>query len=790
MSRRLAVIAVAVLLTVSTLLASHAAISAAPSAPAPAVAVSPAVSDVAVRATNDVGDTISEFAPGETIYFAVTDSDTADISVNVTITDLNATRDGVSGPYTYKAVLNTTSTPHYFDSWTQSVGYTIPANLPYDGNWTVNATGPKGGSDQVLVFVSVYSASLSSSITDIGYPGEAISIWWTLTQTANGAIYTDATNITLTGRYDGNGTSQKLFARNVLADGTKGVGEWNGTIPANATPDEYLTYTVYAVADLDNKVVENVTTSLDVPVGYLYIEGGVYYDDPGYCYDSISDDVPAGSLTTGCVQAYADWYGFDYTPIGGLPVTIAYWNGSAHVSPAGAPTSLTTNASGDALFNFGAASPPFVLNTKGVKNAVNYTVSLPGAYSKGYHWTLYANDSWYLVPAEGWAYVNVTFSQNVYYVGQTATASWTIASSNVSVTGSVDPVSWTLVIDDAVLEEVAIGGTAQSGTFSFPVTSSMVPYGGFYVGVVAANATESWQGYGVAGVSGPTILLNTASGLYEPGSTVLVSATLEGGGAGATLNYNTYGYWNSDQDLMSSGTVANGSSISQAVPSTAPPDQIEFRVWATVGSQVIATNYTYVYLGEGYVVSVGVSTISSYSDGSFQPGQSVTLSYAVTAIGGYAAPPIIDFSIGAEGTTVATEYANMNPTGTVSFTIPSSVPRGTLVIELDVGSVYPCVGPSGCTAVTTLFVNPHPSVMNLEIGAGSGVTVGWLIVLILIILVALAGLVMLLRRRHGGKMKSSGSSSSGSSTSSPSEWKEPPASSPPSGGSSPPSGSS
>ncbi|MGI0155915.1 MAG: hypothetical protein ACREDE_07285, partial [Thermoplasmata archaeon] len=82
-------------------------------------------------------------------------------------------------------------------------------------------------------------------------------------------------------------------------------------------------------------------------------------------------------------------------------------------------------------------------------------------------------------------------------------------------------------------------------------------------------------------------------------------------------------------------------------------------------------------------------------------------------------------------------------------TIPSNAPSGVTVFEMYVyaSNLYgpDCAAGAFCFAETGVTVNAHPSILSLELGAGSGLTVGWLVLLIVILVVAVL-LVLLVRR--------------------------------------------
>ncbi|MGP8076437.1 MAG: hypothetical protein ACLP8Y_06885 [Thermoplasmata archaeon] len=733
---------------------AHTASSAATMSPQTTEIVHPAAMTVTILNGYDYQAT--DFYPGEpgwgTLYFSVTD--TFDSAVNVTIIDPNATRDGVPSPaFHYDAILNSTTST--FNSYKSGVGYAFPATLPYGGGWTVNFSAPGGGSVKTNVTTLVYYAELSSSI---GYgatlPGRPMSLFWSLYSEANGAtLYAHATNVWITGQYVGNGVSQNFFplGRLALTPASAGRGQWNGTVPLNATPESQIYFEIYAITNVSGKIAENETATINVDVGALSIDGYGITLAPPVCELGNNYYFSTGSLIAACIEAGANYHGA-FSPISGLPVTIGYWDGTAQVHPAGAPTSLSTNAQGEAAFAFNATSPPFVQEFQYPGyDALNFTVSLPGASSL-YHWTVWQNDTWTLVgysPSSG--VVQVLLDHTEYYAGDTATATWSISTTDQQQTGNISASSWEVTGSNGVVFQTGVlTGTALGGTFSFLITEAMVP-NTIYVFVYATNATSNFEGYAYAYVESPSLLLSAGSYYYSAGTTANVGAVLNGGGAGALIQYQAWGYWQDLDALVSSGTVANGSNIGVPISSTTPPLDLEIDAWATLGGQVVASNDVRLVLDQGYSIQLGVATTSSYADGSYQPGQSITLSYHVVPENGAAPPQLVSFDLVVLGYPNSYLIQNVALSGTIAFTIPSNAVQGSLLLELEATGALQagsCFG--GCFGITTIPINPSPSVLGLELGAGSGVTVGWLILLVLVIVVA-AVLVLLLRRGGGRK---------------------------------------
>jgi hypothetical protein len=793
MSPRSLALALAVLLTVSMLFVlvptqAHPAPSAGGVSAGARDAARPAA---AVAATivngNDVPTTT--FYPGATgagsLYFIVTDP--LDHAVNVTITDPNASRDGVLSPaFHYEATLNSTTST--YNSYTGGVFYAFPASIPYAGHWNVNFSAPLGGYFTENVSLRLYYTSLSTTTgSSATLPGMPIGVFWSVHSESNGAtLYTHATSVTLRGSYAGNGTVQGLFPSSgvALTPASSGSGEWTGFVPANTTPQTQLHFEVSAVTNVSGSVVENESANISLDVGTVTIHGFGITAVPPTCDLVDQYFFTTGSAIAACLQVGASWFG-GFTAVAGLPITVAYWNGTAHVTPSGAPTALTSNASGEAAFTFVANSPPFITwNTAPYADALNFTVSVPGAGTH-YQWTAWENATWTLTgPSSASGLVQLSLDHTNYYPGVTATATWSISSTNLTKTGAITAIGWIVTGPSAITyEQGLLNSTAATGTFTFPIIAAMAPHT-IHAELIVANATTTFFGIATAVVLSPSLLLSPNSYYYDAGSTVSVTVTLNGGGTGASIQYQAWAYWSSGNALIGNGTVASGSSLSVAIPSSVPPTYVVIEAWASVGGQVVASATTEVELAQGYSIELGVSTVSSYSDGSFQPGQTITLSYRVVSVGGAALPQVMSFELVAIGYPYVQYLENVGPSGTVPFTIPSGAPQGSIILEmlargaLSAGTCFPT---GACDGLVSVYVNPSPSVLGLELGAGSGITVGWLILLILVVVVAIV-LFLVIRGRGGRRMKPS-AAPSGAASAPPQEWKgptsPPPSSEPP-----------
>ncbi len=774
MSRRLIAVVLAAVLIASLSAALLGAIPVGRGASAPSDATPGAAANV--QPSTDIYPTLyngvgnpsdSHYYPGVpgygTLEFYI--YDTVDHTVNVTVVDPNATRDHVASPaFSYTATINATTYSFYSGAF--GVSYAFP-DLGYGGTWLVNFSAPSGNvSEKVVLYTYSVSAESSAYYPQSILPGDAFTLTWAAYLDTNGAtLYTGATNVSIVGHYRTDGTTKNFFPSGIMALPVGSWGTWSGTVPLNATADQDIEFTIWMTTVVGGQVAENESDTVDVSVGHVVIQQDGLFLIASECLGYHEADIPAGSLVASCVRAGSE-YGGEFTAISGLTVTVAYWNGTHHITaPGNPPVSGVTNANGtfEVLFN---ATAPFVNELQyPYYDAVNFTVTVPGANSTVSVWTLWDNLTWAIDPypfASG--VVSVALDHTEYYVDTNATVTWSISSSSEGVTGPITADSWQAwsYSSDTLYASGVFTGTAQSGTFTFPITAGMVNHE-FYVILWASNATASFSGYASANVIIPTLLLTPGSGYYTSGSTTHITASFSGSAgapAGTVVGWQAFGLWSNTQGEIASGTSALGATFSIAVPSATPPEEIGVDAWAESAGSVLATNNTVMYLETGYSVLLGVGTVSSYSDGSFQPGQTVTLNYQVASIDGTALPQQFNFELTAPGYAFYQPISTTSSSGSVSFTIPSNAPAGYLTVDLTLQSPSLTAGyclPTGtCMGSTAMLINPHPSVLSLELGAGSGLTVGWLILLVLLIVVAL---VLYLALRHRGG--SSGASSSG-----------------------------
>jgi hypothetical protein len=775
--------ALAVVIASLTVLSGLAAL-AAPTVATGADAVHPAY--LQLNAVNGYGDTTRSFSPGPgagDIYVDSYDSN-GDATGVVTIHDQNYTRDGLPNP-----VANWTVTFHgdLNDTYPAGPYYALPLDLNYSGRWTINLTAG-GVSIGIVINVRVYSVGVSSQ-TDMVLPGHNSTLFYSVVRDADdgGSPFTNFESLQLVGQYYTTGGLWEPLPGLQHDLPIAGLGNVTFGIPRNVLAGRSaLEFSLWA-----NQTGAPTNWSeeggLTVEVGNITGVELSFIDCPTTC-----DQVDPGAPVV--VQAYVeetDYYGSEGGA--GLTCTFSFKNNGVPVTPpAGTPTTVTSNASGFATIIFDADTSVF---STSLPNSVQVNVS--DANNPGID--VGVQDLFFINERPQSARLSLLLGADGYHAGDTVTGNWSLGGANGSAVASGwsggfwEGLFYNLDGDATVLAEGYAAAGSTSGTVSF-----LVPLGDegtVDLYVEAYNATQTIYAEQSADVSAPTILLTPNTLTYAAGETITVSVTTLGQAlSGATL------YEETDDDagnLLSTGLVTGGS-FQVTVPSVAPPEEIAFHVAAqTTTAGVLATATTYAYLESGFFLSVSVQSSSSYEDGSFKPGQTVTLAYDLEPIGQTKAPSAVELFV-VPGGYAALQYSNNYPpgakllelsasSGTISYTIPSNEPNGIddfFVGATALGGV--CGGSNyNCTAGTdfSVNVNANPAALEYEVAGSIGLTLGWLVLLILLILVAIVGLLWA-RRRRGGR-------SGGSTPPRPFEATTPsaasePTSSPPSGASSPP----
>jgi hypothetical protein len=797
MAHRLAAVGVTAIMILLALIAAAPTHSAATS-PASTAAAVPAIPVIHVRTTNYQGFPKDTFEPGSPygrVYFDVTDP-ADDSSVAVKIYDTNASRDGLTNPVASWTVNASTGT---FDSWITGIEYTIPTSVAYGGNWNISVSGALGGNATHDFVVTTYT--LWAFGTPVVMPGQTGTFTYFVNSTSGGR-YTEISTVNVSAVYL-DGDTDLYAPLHLSADTFAGAPTGSATflLPLNASSQGEVFFNVWANVSSDGLVTQffNTSSIYSSAIATFYGPESEYY-----ITDTVGGYVLPGQLVGVTVEPviYSAVYGFQYGP--NITSYVSFVAGTTPVPnseiPGSPPTKLISPPSYGSYFTFVASSSLF---SSTVVNGINVSTVAEAAPNGTVLEWWNVTIPFYLA-ANGTAGVAITgeFNAGDYVGGQTADFNWSLVTlSGTSVSG------WSgqgYAVSGYGFESVPISIangylSGTSGTISFTVPTNF--YGTVWLTITAQNGSSVVEGDWDVEVGAAVLLLAPTVTTYSPGESFAVDIQTQGSGfTGATLFYAVYSEQPSDGVPLESGIIT-GTSFTVQIPAPSAPQEIEIEAWAQSGTlgEFAFGDYE-LYEVSQINVQAGISTVSQYSDGSFQPGQTLTVTWSVQPQGVGNAPYRWEVRLwnanGWEGSAAPISVVfTGNDSGSLSYTIPSGSPAGLETVYVQVEAATYC-NINDCEGVgqVSFDVNPSPSALNYELGAGSGLTVGWLILLVLIIVVALV-LVLLMRR--GRQPKSPASTYQASEPMNPpapapssgpaTEWKESPESSP--GGSTPPAGS-
>jgi hypothetical protein len=772
MSSRLLVVGVTALLIVVSVLV---VVSGVPSVPSTRTALGPAVTPAAgpitVVPVDQSNATNTLFTPGGStgrVYFTIHDP-SLDDQVTVNIFDSNATRDGLTSPVmTWDVNL---SKGAYWSTLT-GLEYTLP-DLTYGGTWNVTASGPLGGFASTGFLVQTFEVSMISSPSVIlaGHPG---SVQFYVIGVPSGAPYTQVTSVTLTGTYyDGTTAAYAPLTLNVTSFGAGATsGSASFVLPVNASHAGYVfidaeanatyagTYTVYD--DVESDIGNFLSASYSVQC------------------TCVGNTISANSIVTLTVTTSMQSYERLNAP--GVGVTFSFWNGTNRVAnssiPGNPPASVTTSLNGVATILFEAS--PTVFSTSAIDQVNISVIGVPSVAGSA---PVYYNFTYpFLVTgsATAGATLVASFGAPLYFGGDTGTVTWQVLPANGGTTSGWSGLLYELAADYSDNYNVFASGplSGLSGTITF--TTPLNFTGEVVLGIEAHNQSNVIVDEIETEAAPAQIVLSPSETEYKAGDTVRFTVQTYGSlFANATL-YETV--TSPSGSLLSTGVVTDDT-FAFTLPSGTLPAYVEAEVRAQASSVGTFATATYeLYESAGISVNVGISTVSQYSDGSFQPGQTLTVTWSESTYG----PGQASLSYWVELWDANGWYGEAAPvaqvltgatSGSFSYTIPSGSTAGTQSLWVSVDSATSCSSYCYATGEVSYQVNPSPSALNYELGAGSGLTVGWLILLVFIALIAIV-LFLVIRRGRSPKAPKSPPAA---------EWKEPEA--PSSTGGAPPSSS-
>jgi hypothetical protein len=701
----------------------------------------PAAGPIGVTPLDQNGALTTVFYPGQPdgrVYFSVNDPD-FDTHVTVHIFDSNATRDGLTNPVATWVVNVSTGT---YVSTQAGLEYTLPSNLTYSGTWNVTASATLGGFASAAFSIQTYTLSLVSS-PDTVLAGHSGTVEFFVTGLPDGTPYPQVASVNLTAAYYDGTTGN--YARLALSASSFGAGIVNGSatflLPVNASNfgdiffDGWANVTSLGHYSVYAETYSNIGNFLDASIAVQ-------------C-DCVDNDIAANSLVELTVTTVM--YSYERMNAPGVGVTFGFWSGPNHVAntsiSGNPPGALTTGLGGTATILFTAS--PSVFSTSAVDQVNVSVISVPSIAGSAAKYDNLTYDFLVIGNATAGATIVASFGAALYFGGDPGTATWQILPVSGGTTSGWSALGYALTAYYSNGYNTVASGVISglSGTIGF---TAPLNFSGTLDLAIAAHNQSDLLVYTVGTDVAPAQLLISPSELeYRAGDTVRFAVETYGALFAKATIYETVR--SSSGAFLSSGVVVNDT-FSITFPNTTAPPYVTVQATAQSPMQgVFASDQETLYEAAGMTVSVGISTVSQYSDGSFQPGQTLTVTWSTSTFGPGAPPTSYWVTLWTSdvdlefGNPPAAAVMTSATSGSFQYTIPSGAAAGTQSLWVTVSAVSSCTNYCSALGQVSYSVNPNPSVMNLELGAGSGVTVGWLILLIVIAVVAVV-LFLLIRR--------------------------------------------
>ena len=642
------------------------------------------------------------FVPGETIYITLLAA--AGDSIDLVIQN-------VSGNPTYQRtgiVIPTTGQ--------QPITFPIPTTWP-DGNaYSVQATDTTSAQVRTVAF-EIEQYRMNVWTDRFGYlQGDSVLISWSVVYAQNGAPAPAGTGVIEA--QDGAGVNVLPVAQ---YDTTQSQGSYRFNLSASATAPDILT--VYGWFN-DTAGLRATSDTYDFGVGTLGVTVAVTLP-AGRIYFEPGEVVPVTIRTT-------------INGIGGgvlepsVPVSVNVTDQATGLVVAGySNAALSSDATGVLNYMFQLATTP---------STGSYQVTATATA----HGTLVATASAapFNVRAPPSFTLGLVLDKSQYLSGDTIHATAQVVSIGVQ----NFTYTWTVVDSAGNIASYLAGSLATEYQYPIPVSYQ----GTLQVQVRVENGTG-----GVLFASATTraafgyLSVTLDRTQFNPGDTITASFSL----SSSLITSPTYAWVVQD---VSGSVVASGSagagSASFATPSPAASSRYVFQVTASQNGRSVQGSAT-AYRNDGFYLSV------TPDKSSYNPGDTMTVTYTLTARGTAALPSSFHFALQFLGG--AFKYVDTNsPTGTLTMQIPGDTPTGNLILYVQEGNTF-----------TSVYNIVHVGPVNPLVADVGGVPLFHMLITLLFVVLLLA--VILLWRRSG-----MGRAPSGPSTGKPSTPPPPPPSGP------------
>ncbi len=617
------------------------------------------------------------YVPGEQIQITLTA--TPNDVISLLIEDTSAT---------YTASINNLTIG---TSGQRIVPFTIRPTWPDGFVYSVRATDTTSGQVRTRAFgIETYSVNLWTDRAAY-LPGDSVNVSWAVTYIQNGSLVPDGVGVLQV--YDS-------AANNLLS-----VPQYNFSAPQGsyafalaATVATGQRGTVYMwFNDTAGLREYQMTTSFAInPLGIVlqlsaatYAPGGVVSMN---IYTRVSPN-PANPHT--------------YDPVApDIPVSVNVTDlSTGNVVSGYSATSLATDANGFLTYVFQLTSTPTTGNYE-----VDATATAHGTMSA-------STSATFDVQPTASLSVQISLNKLQYASGDTIRATAQVFPSTARVT-----YAWT-VVDTATGNTLAFApNVGPSYDFTTPTTYQGTLRIGVEVndgnGTTASASANAHVAFGY-------LALSLDRSEFNPGDTITATFNLQSN----VITNPTY-YW---QVQDASGATASagsttGTSASFTTPSPTASRYYTFVVTASQNGRTAQASQTADQVA-GYFLTV------TPDRSSYNPGDTITLTYSLTTRGTSALPSVYHFQLGIYGM----PYKAVDTTsasGTLTYTIPAGAPTGDEILQVYEGS-------TGSSTLVVVHVGPvNPLLMDV-----AGVPLFDILIFLLFVVLLLA--VVLLWRRTG-----------------------------------------
>ncbi len=309
----------------------------------------------------------------------------------------------------------------------------------------------------------------------------------------------------------------------------------------------------------------------------------------------------------------------------------------------------------------------------------------------------------------------------------------TIHATAKVITSETLPLTYTwTVIDTVTGNTLALQPGSATTTYDFAIPATYAGRLEVLVDVNDGNGTTAGNGV-FANVAYGYLSLNLNKAQFNPGDTLVATFSLQS----AVITNPTY-FWQVDDSAghtITSGSTTTGTA-SFVTPSPTASPSYTFIVTANQNGRSAQAQQT-AYQASGYFLSVSLDRQN------YNPGDTITIAYTLTARGTSALPSQYRFSIGIFGVTSASQTTT-SQTGTLTLVVPQGAPTGDEILQVIESN----------TGASTLVV-VHIGAINPLLTEVAGVPLFDILIFLLFVVLLLA--VILLWRRTGmGKAPSAG----------------------------------